>query len=524
VSDPIALERKAARLCWVTLHGGAADVPHPRNQATFDAATPTEVVSRFRPGGLVLFAWADNTQHPEQVARFTSELHAVARDLGYRLGVAIDEEGGRVSRLPAPATAFPSARAVATAGDDQLAAARWASAGEELAALGITVDLAPVADLAHRSNPVLGDRAFGDDLEVVAHHAALAVRGLAAGGVAAVAKHFPGHGATAVDSHLDLPVVEVDEELGPHLEPFRRLFATAPPAGVMPGHLLVRSIDPELPATLSPRILDLLLRDELGFQGAVVSDSLAMAGIRKGRSDGEVAVAALQAGVDVLLTPPDPVAAVAAIVAAVRDGALTEDRLDEAFDRAAPLRDRPPVAAGTVGARGVGVAGHLDVARAIARRAVTVRGDRQRLPVGREVVVVGLAGSGARELASLLRVRGVAVTSVELGAHDIGAARLAAAGLAADREDDGATSTVDTAALAHAFRSQQLLVVVREPELDVDEQRRLLAPLTAGRDDLVVVSTGGSAGRSVEASCCVVAPGADPTAITAVADLLLAGG
>jgi beta-N-acetylhexosaminidase len=522
VSDVTSLERKAARLCWVTLHGGAADVAHAANQRAYGVATPAAVLRRFRPGGVVLFAWADNTQHPEQVARLTADLHALAGELGHDLGVAIDEEGGRVSRLTPPATAFPSALAVAAADDDRLASARWEHAGRELAALGITVDLAPVADLAHGSNPVLGDRAFGSDPAEVAHHGALAVRGLAAHGVAAVAKHFPGHGATAVDSHLELPVVGVGEDLGPHVEVFRRLLASAPPAGVMPGHLLVRPLDPTEPATLSARILGDLLRDELGFEGAVVSDSLAMAGIRHGRDDGEVAVAALRAGVDVLLTPPDLSGAVAAIVDAVHRGVLSEARLDEAFTRSASLRARPSVLPGSVGARGVGAADHAEVASDIARRALTLRGRADLLPVEREAVVAGVAGSGARELAAALQARGRVTSLVEFAAYDVGTARLAAAGQGNEVDLGATTSTIDPTALAAALRGHRLVLVRREPELDALAQRRLLAPLAAGRDDVVVVATGGHAGDATVGGCHLHARGADPTAIAAVAELLTA--
>jgi beta-N-acetylhexosaminidase len=531
VATPETFEFEAAQLCWVTVHGGGVEVPHEANRRAFGVSTPAEVIRRFRPGGVVLFSWADNTQHPEQVASLTTQLHAVAAEFGYSLGVAIDEEGGRVSRLPAPATAFPSARALAAVDDDASSLDRWRATGRELAALGVTVDLAPVVDLAHPDNPVLGDRSFGHDVGTVVHQAALAVRGLAEEGVAAVAKHFPGHGATGVDSHLDLPVVGVDEDVTAHVDAFRRLLAVQPPAGIMPGHLLVRPLDAEQPATLSPHILNRLLRDELGFEGATVSDSLAMAGIRKGRDDAQVALAALQAGVDVLLTPPDLPRAIAVIAQAVRDGRLSEARLSEAAERARPLReprrgprreprsdvhDRPREHV-------VGAPGHRALAQRLARRSISIHGHRELVPVAGAVVVAGAAGSGAGELAAALKSHGRPVTLVEFAWHDVGAARLAAAGLADDDEVAPPGAGVRTEALAGALTDCRLVLVRRVPELDPAGQERLLAPLVAGRDDVVLVDTGGDGPEAAWAACRIHGYGADAATIGAMAELLTAG-
>ena len=518
-----SLEFAAAQLCWVTVHGGGAEVPHEANRRAFGVSTPAEVIQRFRPGGLVLFSWADNTQHPEQVARLTAELHAVAAELGYPLAVAIDEEGGRVSRLPPPATAFPSARAVAVVGDDALSLGRWRATGRELAALGVTVNLAPVVDLAHPGNPVLGDRCFSSDVETVVRQAALAVRGLSEGGIAAVAKHFPGHGATGVDSHLDLPVVGPDEDVTAHVEAFRRLLAIEPPAGIMPGHLLVRPLDGEHPATLSSRILGSLLRGELGFRGAIVSDSLAMAGIRKGREEGQVALAALQAGVDVLLTPPDLPRAVTAIADAVRDGRLPEERLAEARERARPLRGHRRGEDDRARGAVVGAPEHHALAQQLARRSISVQGRHDLVPVPGAVVVAGAAGSGAGELAAALKTRGRAVTLIEFAWHDVGAARLAAAGLA-DDEVTTPGAGVRAEALSGALADCRLVLVRRVPELDARGQERLLAPFGAGRDDAVLVDTGGDQAEADWSACRVHGRGADSATIDALADLLTATG
>lgn len=511
------LEDKAAEVCWVTVHGHTAHTPHLANREAFGVDTPAEVIGRHRPGGVVLFAWADNTGHPLQVAELVAGLQAAAADVDCCLGVAIDEEGGRVARLGPPATAFPSARAVAAAGDRQLALRRWQATGRELAALGVTANLAPVVDLGHPSNPVLGDRTFADDAGTVAEQAGLAVRGLEDAGVAAVAKHFPGHGAAAVDSHADLPVVELSHgQLQAHLEAFRRLLATHSPAGIMTAHLLVRALDLERPATVSPAVLTELLRDDLGYDGAVVTDSLSMAGIRRWGDDADVAVAALAAGADVLLTPPDLSAAVAGICRAVREGRLAEQRLDEARARGAALR-RPvggdastrastaPNAPAAVPSR-VSLVGHPDhqlLAVDLARRAVSITDDRSgRLPLaaGETVVVAGLAGSGARPLVDALRSLGTPAWLFEL--------------TVGERDE-----------LPLAVAPERTLVLVRRvPELDASVQDRFIGSLAGSQDNVVLVETGASpAAWSPERTLTVlVAHGCSAASMNAAAEALTA--
>jgi beta-N-acetylhexosaminidase len=359
----------------------------------------------------------------------------------------------------------------------------------------VTTNLAPVVDQGNETNPVLGDRTFADDPATVAEQAALAVRGLRAGGLAAVAKHFPGHGATGVDSHEALPVVDLaPAELEAHLEAFRRLLTVEPPAAIMTAHLLVRALDPRHPATLSRAVLTGLLREELGYDGAVVSDSLAMAGIRRWGDDAEIAAAALGAGADVLLTPPDLPGAVAAVCRAVRDGRLAEDRLDEALRRAAPLRR---VAGAPASPTCVGAPEHRAVADAIAARAVEVAADpAKRLPLaGGPTVVAGLAGSGARGLADALRHRGQPVTLVEVASPEP-RTRLADAGQAGV-DQTTRTSPPDQAGadegLLAAGHAGTLVVVRRAPELAARSQDAVLAPIARRHGSVILVETGTSA-------------------------------
>ena len=295
-------------------------------------------------GGICLFG--SNTAAGSHAL---AELTATIEEARPKAVVAVDEEGGDVSRLYArEGSPVLGAAALGAADDLVLTRATGRAVGADLAAVGVTLDLAPVADInTNPDNPVIGTRSFGADHERVAAHVAAWVEGLREAGVGACAKHFPGHGDTAQDSHLDLPTVDTDldtlrvRELAP--------FAAAISAGadaVMTSHLLVRAVDPDTPATLSRRVLG-LLRDRLGFHGAVVTDALDMVGVSGTRTVAEAAVLALAAGADLLcLGAEKDVALVrdvqAAVVAAVRSGLLAEERLRDAAARVDRLADLPP--------------------------------------------------------------------------------------------------------------------------------------------------------------------------------------
>ena len=313
-------------------------------------------------GGITLFAY--NVRDPEQLAALTAAL----RERQPELLVSIDEEGGDVTRLEADrGSSYPGNLALGVVDDVGLTEQVASAIGADLARVGVNLNLAPVADVnSDPRNPVIGVRSFGSDPGLVARHVAAFVRGLQRQGVAACAKHFPGHGDTSVDSHLELPVVHGD--LGAALEPFRAAIAAGTRA-VMSGHLLVPGLD-DVPATVSPPVLTGLLREELGFTGLVLTDALEMRAISAGIGVEEAAVRALAAGADVVCLGHDlheeAVDAVhAAILSAVRDGRLTADRLSEAAARvAAVARWARPTSSGSA-PRAVGAAG--------ARRALQVR-------------------------------------------------------------------------------------------------------------------------------------------------------
>jgi beta-N-acetylhexosaminidase len=347
-------------------------------------------------GGIVLFA--DNVADRARAAALVDSLRAERPELV----VAIDEEGGDVTRLEAATgSSYPGNLALGVVDDTELTEGVAAAIAAELTSIGVTVNLAPVADVnSNPRNPVIGVRSFGSDGELVARHVAAFVAGTQRVGVAACAKHFPGHGDTAVDSHLELPTVEGDLQVA--LAPFRAAIE-AGVASVMTGHLLVPELD-DAPATLSRRIVSGLLRDELGFDGLVLSDALEMRAISGTVGIDEGAERALEAGVDALclgrVQGEDVVEGVhQAVVDAVRSGRLDEDRVAEAAARvnrvARPAPDE--------------VAPDRALGLAAARRALRVEGD---VAVGSPPVVVELqpkpsiaAGPGGRGLGAAVSRR-----------------------------------------------------------------------------------------------------------------------
>jgi beta-N-acetylhexosaminidase len=260
--------------------------------------------------------------------------------------VCVDQEGGRVARLHFGAP-LPSMRTLGAAGDPALAERAGAALAFELRRIGATVDFAPVLDLAlEADSTVIGTRSLGADPARVAALGAALVRGLQAGGVTATPKHFPGHGATALDSHVELPVVASGLAVlrERELVPFAAAFAAGARA-VMSAHVVVRALDAERPATLSPAVLTGLLRGELGFRGVCFTDDLQMGAIARGAGTARGAVLALAAGADALLVAHGLEAAAAArdaVVAAVRAGEVPLARLEEAAERVAALRAAQP--------------------------------------------------------------------------------------------------------------------------------------------------------------------------------------
>jgi beta-N-acetylhexosaminidase len=394
-------------------------------------------------GGVALFA--RNVESPAQVATLTAQLRAERPDVI----VAIDEEAGDVTRFESRhGSSRPGNLGLGAIDDPVLTEAVARDLGLDLAHAGVTLDYAPDTDVnSNPDNPIIGVRAFGAEPDLVARHSAAFVRGLQDAGVAACAKHFPGHGDTAVDSHYSVPVIDRSRELLDlcELVPFRAAIA-AGVLSVMTGHLLVPAYDPELPATLSPPILTELLRDELGFDGLVVTDGIEMQGVRRMYGLEGAAVRALAAGADAICVGGDhadehtAIRLRDAIVAAVRSGELPEKRLHEAVERVRRLaawttRTQTAIGAWAVadaaGMAGpdVAVIGGSAVGLAAARRAVkvTAAADSTVLPVTRPPHVVEFApprniAIGAETpwgVGAPLNVLLPGTTSVRLSADDL---------------------------------------------------------------------------------------------------------
>lgn len=302
-------------------------------------------------GGIILFS--RNVGSPSQILHLTSILQAAAREAGhpYPLLIATDQENGIVRRTGSATTSFPGNMALGAINSQAATEAVARATGQELRALGITMNLAPDVDISNNpANPVIGVRSFGSDPELVARLGTNAAMGYRAAGVAATLKHFPGHGDTETDSHLALPVVPFDIERleAVELKPFRRAIESgAETLAVMTAHVAVPAItgSSTLPATLAPEVINGLLRTHIGFKGVVITDCLEMRAISAGVGIATGAVRALQAGADIVLVShryDRQMIALTAIREAVEQGDLSASVIQAAVERVLRLKERLP--------------------------------------------------------------------------------------------------------------------------------------------------------------------------------------
>jgi beta-N-acetylhexosaminidase len=410
-------------------------------------------------GGIVLFS--DNVRDPEQLATLTDALRSERPEVV----IATDEEGGDVTRLEAASgSSYPGNLALGQVDDPELTRSVAASIAAELAAVGVTMTLAPVADVnSNPLNPVIGVRSFGSDPALVARHVAAFVEGTHAVGVAACAKHFPGHGDTAVDSHLALPTVDATRaelEAGP-LVPFRAAIQSGVRA-VMTAHIVVPAVDPA-PATLSRQVVTGILREELGFTGMVISDALEMRAVASTVGLEQGAVRALGAGVDAiclgrLVGDEDVTCVHDAILDAVSREDLAADRVAEAAETV--TRSIEPAPAGAAPDRSAGAVA--------ARRALRLAG---KVSVGSAPLVVELepepmiaAGPAGHGFGQMLQARleDAVVTTLQEPPSDPG----------------------------DLLQSDRPLVIVLRDAVRYEWQRRTASELVSLRPDAVVVETG----------------------------------
>jgi beta-N-acetylhexosaminidase len=487
----MTLEEKVGQLFIQNVYGKDATTPDARNIPLYGVATPAEVVQKYHLGGIIYFAWTDSVQNPPQIAGLSNGLQKAALSQPSKvripLQIATDQEQGVVTRIGPPATQFPGSMALGAGRSTADARAAAAITGEELRAMGVNVDFAPDADVnVNPLNPVIGTRSFSSRPDLAAAMVGAQVDGYQRdGNVSATAKHFPGHGDTATDSHVAFPVITHTREQWEQIDapPFRAAIARGIDM-IMTAHLSFPALDDSGdPATLSRPVLTGLLRNELGFKGVIVTDSLGMQGVRDRYGDAEVAVRALDAGVDQLLKTPSMDEAYAAVIGAVKSGRISRSALDAKVRRVLELKwDRGIVASPYVDPAAldstVGTPDNLATAAAVTDRTTTlVKNDDGALPLaaqGKKVLVTGYGVSTTQILADGLAAAG-AVTSV--------------------KETGSAPTDAQVAAAVTAAADQDAVVVTTMKAWDTavtDKkagQRKLVKALLATGKPVVVVAT-----------------------------------
>ncbi len=432
----MTLEEKVGQLFMTNVYGSTADTQNPadvaENQKLYGVDNAEQLIDRYQPGGIIYFAWTNSVQNPDQIAGLSNGIQdaALSQRMAVPSLVGIDQEGGIVARIGPPATQLPGNMALGAGRSNRDAQTAAAINGDELAAMGINWNFAPVADVnVNPANPVIGVRSFGENPRLVSGMTAAQTRGYTAAGVAGAAKHFPGHGDTATDSHTGLPVIDHTREEWEQLDrpPFQAAIDAGVPA-IMSAHISVPALDPTGdPATLSEPIMTGILREELGYDGVVITDALDMAGASATYGNDRVPVLALKAGVDMLLMPPEFEVAYNAVLEAVETGELTEERIDTSVRRILTLKhdlgivDDPHVDPAEIPAH-VGTPEHLDTVQGITDGTTTlVRNQRRLLPLskdsGEDALVTGWGASTTATVAAELADRGVASDVLETGVN-----------------------------------------------------------------------------------------------------------
>lgn len=402
-------------------------VGHHDDGSAEQADTVEEVerlVAEHHIGGVCYFPSGPEGARPQTIERIVERLQAAAKT---PLLISIDQEGGLVTRMREPATRWPSAMAQAAGGDLEAVRRYARAAGSELAAVGVNHVFAPVADVnIEPANPVIGLRSAGSSPALVASFVTAALQGYAEAGIATCLKHFPGHGNTSIDSHVGLPTIDVDPTRWYQGEALPFLAGIDAGAdAVLIGHLRAPGLDPSgMPATFSRAIVTGLLREELGFDGVIVTDALDMAAAEFPGGPGAACVAALAAGIDQLLMPRDPAACIREILDALQRGELAEADLRASAARIFALKER--LGAGS----GAPPGAHAALAFDAISRALTWREEECHLALapGEPVLLLSdpmppSVGRGVEdvpvELAANLAERGHQVSAAGLESTDI---------------------------------------------------------------------------------------------------------
>src|SRR3954463_2428808 len=495
----MTLQQKVGQLFVIEVAGrdanNVSDTARATNQRLFGVDTPAQAIAKYQPGGIIYYTTRnndDNIGDPAQVATLSNGLQAasLAQPKHIPLQISVDQEGGAlVARFGPPATQMPGNMALGAgrSADDAFDSAQVI--GEELDAVGVTQDYAPVSDVnINPNNPVIGIRSIGGDPGLVSTLAAAQVKGFHDGGVSAVAKHFPGHGDTGVDSHFGLPeVTHTLEQIHQiDLPPFKADIAAGVDT-IMTAHVVMPAIDPGVPATMSHKILTGLLRDELGFDGLIVTDALDMAGATATYPPDVAPVRAVLAGADQLLVAPQMDTAYEAVLDAVLSGEISRQRLDESVSRILLHKFRrglfrDPFVDPATAAQVMGAPQHLADAQAITDRTTTlVKNDSGLLPLAagpRNVLVAGWGVDATQRIASGMAARGATTQVLESGTTP-SSAQIDAAVAAAERADLVVVSTNN----AYSINAS-----TGQPTASAAAQTRLVRALLATGTPVVVAA------------------------------------
>ncbi|SBT41676.1 glycoside hydrolase family 3 protein [Micromonospora auratinigra] len=518
----MTLPEKIGQMFVLQVNGDTATTTNPTdvaaNQALYGAGVRNgaDLVATYHPGGIIYFTGTDNLNNPQQVALLSNGLQRAAlAGHGVPLQISTDQEGGVVTRIPPPSAISPGNMAIGATFDRDLSYTTAAATGRQLRAMGIAMDHAPVVDVnTNPRNTVDGTRAFSDRTRTVSVFGAAAVTGYQHNGVAATAKHFPGLGSAEANPDTGIAVVDETREeiLRTDIPPFRAAIA-AGVKSIMPTAVIVPALDPtRTPAILSRPILTGLLRNQLGYDGVIITDALraeALASIPQP----QVILGAVHAGNDELLLPTDPPAAIATLSAAVRDGTVSRQRIDRSVYRILRMKAElglfdNPFTTGEAVDSTVGTPAQQQVMAEAARRSITLlRNATGLLPLpadsGRHVLVTGWGFSSVPALADKLNGRGLVATPMWTGSPDAQTIRQV---------------------VAAAGASDVTVVLTNNAWGDVTQQNLVTALLASGAK-VVTVAVGGPCDIAYlpTAPVYLAAYGYRDVSLTALTDVLTGG-
>jgi beta-N-acetylhexosaminidase len=329
--NSMTIEEKVGQMVIVGVDGYTVD-----NNAT-------AMIEKHHVGGFILFG--RNVQNAEQLLTLINSLKIANSKNNVPLFISVDEEGGRVSRMPDELVKLPSNKTIGQINSENLSYKIGSLLAEEIKAFGFNMNFAPVLDVnSNPQNPVIGDRSFGSDEKVVSRLGVQTMVGLQANYVIPVVKHFPGHGDTSVDSHIGLPFIGHDMNRLASLElvPFKKAIDNQADA-VMIAHILLSKIDAKNPASLSKTIITYILREQLGFKGVVITDDMTMGAIVENYNIGEAAILSVNAGSDIILVChgyDNAAGVIDALIKAVEEGVIKMERINESVYRVLELKNK----------------------------------------------------------------------------------------------------------------------------------------------------------------------------------------